>query len=581
MATQSRTLKLSILAETKKLSDALKGSGKDVTTFGSQISAFGKKAALAFAAAGVAFGAFAKIAVSSASDLAETISKVGVLFGNSAKEIEIFAGTAAKSLGQTKQQALDAAATFAIFGTSAGLSGQELSKFSIDFVKLASDLSSFNNTSPQDAINAIGSALRGEAEPLRRYGVLLNDASLKQAALSLGIITTTTQALTPQQKVLAAQKLIFEQTTAAQGDFERTSSGLANQTKILTAQLENMKTEIGTALLPIVLQLATAFSEKIIPNLQAFVYGLTGNNGFSDALTESQKTAFEWGERLKSVIGTVVDLKEELIVLGGILATVFVVSKISAAVAGTIALITGLIKAYNALKASAIVAGVATYFALNPAAGVAAAAIAAGVLAAAQNLISRSNIDIGDFNVAGVTGNGSNFNFGAGNPLFQPSGGGGGGGGGAGGGAGGGFAGGGGGGGGGAGGAGGVIQGAVNLPDLVQKLQGVSDKIADTTFLLATDAISSKTAQKQLNALQKEFAVLERQGNALSAMEAASSFNPLSGIRTPFNEPGATNITVNMGVVGDPEGAKRAIIDLQNEGFYRGTGGANLLQGFK
>jgi uncharacterized membrane protein YgcG len=581
MATQSRTLKLSILAETKKLSDALKGSGKDVTTFGSQISAFGKKAALAFAAAGVAFGAFAKIAVSSASDLAETISKVGVLFGSSAKEIEIFAGTAAKSLGQTKQQALDAAATFAIFGTSAGLSGQELSKFSIDFVKLASDLSSFNNTSPQDAINAIGSALRGEAEPLRRYGVLLNDASLKQAALSLGIITTTTQALTPQQKVLAAQKLIFEQTTAAQGDFARTSDGLANQTKILTAQLENMKTEIGTALLPIVLQLATAFSEKIIPNLQAFVYGLTGNNGFSDALTESQKTAFEWGERLKSVIGTVVDLKDELIVLGEILATVFVVSKISAAVAGTIALITGLIKAYNALKASAIVAGVATYFALNPLAGVAAAAIAAGVLSAAQNLISRSNIDIGDFNVAGVTGNGSNFNFGAGNPLFQPSGGGGGGGGGggAGGGGGGGFAGGGGGGGG--AGAGGVIQGAVNLPDLVQKLQGISDKIADTTFLLATDAISSKTAQRELNALQKEFRVLERQGLAVQSMEAAAAFNPLSGIRTPFNEPGATNITVNMGVVGDPEGAKRAIIDLQNEGFYRGTGGANLLQGFR
>jgi hypothetical protein len=131
------------------------------------------------------------------------------------------------------------------------------------------------------------------------------------------------------------------------------------------------------------------------------------------------------------------------------------------------------------------------------------------------------------------------------------------------------------------GGSAGVISGAVNLPDLVQKLQGVSDKIADTTFLLATDAISSKTAQRELNALQKEFRVLERQGLALQSMEAASAFNPLSGIRTPFNEPGATNITVNMGVVGDPEGAKRAIIDLQNEGFYRGTGGANLLQGFK
>jgi hypothetical protein len=410
MATQSRTLKLSILAETKKLSDALKGSGKDVTTFGSQISAFGKKAALAFAAAGVAFGAFAKIAVSSASDLAETISKVGVLFGSSAKEIEIFAGTAAKSLGQTKQQALDAAATFAIFGTSAGLSGQELSKFSIDFVKLASDLSSFNNTSPQDAINAIGSALRGEAEPLRRYGVLLNDASLKQAALSLGIITTTTQALTPQQKVLAAQKLIFEQTTAAQGDFARTSDGLANQTKILTAQLENMKTEIGTALLPIVLQLATAFSEKIIPNLQAFVYGLTGNNGFSDALTDTQKKAFEWGERLKSVIGTVISLKDQLLILGAAIASVFVVNKIVAFVTAIQGLITIFAALRNTALGAAAAVALATYGTNLVTGG--AALLALGITTNTLKNLLSGNDGGGNPNGAYNYPNGSAFTYG-------------------------------------------------------------------------------------------------------------------------------------------------------------------------
>jgi hypothetical protein len=163
---------------------------------------------------------------------------------------------------------LDAAATFATFGKSAGLSGKDLSKFSIDFVKLSSDLASFNNTSPEEAINAIGSALRGEAEPLRRYGVLLDDASLRQAALELGIISTTKNALTPQQKVLAAQALIYKQTGAAQGDFERTSDGLANKTRILTAQLENAKTTIGTALLPVVLELATLFSDKVIPIVQ-------------------------------------------------------------------------------------------------------------------------------------------------------------------------------------------------------------------------------------------------------------------------------------------------------------------------
>jgi hypothetical protein len=55
-----------------------------------------------------------------------------------------------------------------VFGKSAGLAGDDLVKFSTDFTGLASDLASFNNTSPEEAITAIGSALRGEAEPLRR-----------------------------------------------------------------------------------------------------------------------------------------------------------------------------------------------------------------------------------------------------------------------------------------------------------------------------------------------------------------------------------------------------------------------------
>jgi hypothetical protein len=268
----NRTLKLSILADVDDLLKKLKISQDGVDSSSNKLADFSKKAGVAFAAAAAAAGAFAvKIgidAVKAASDLSETISKVGVLFGESAKDIEKFASGAAASLGQTKQQALDAAATFATFGKAAGLSGQDLSKFSIDFVKLSSDLASFNNTSPEQAINAIGSALRGEAEPLRAYGVLLDDASLRQAALELGIISTTKNALTPQQKVLAAQELIYKQTGAAQGDFERTSDGLANKTRILTAQLENAKVTIGDALLPIVLELATFFSKNVIPIVQ-------------------------------------------------------------------------------------------------------------------------------------------------------------------------------------------------------------------------------------------------------------------------------------------------------------------------
>jgi hypothetical protein len=265
-------------ADLNSLKKGVKNATTDVDSFGTKVGNFSKKAALAFAAVAAAVGAMAiKIgtdAVKAASDLSETVSKVNVIFGDTAKDIERFAEGAASALGQTKQQALDAAATFATFGKSAGLSGESLSSFSTDFVTLASDLASFNNTSPEQAINAIGSALRGEAEPLRQYGVLLDDASLRQAALELGIISTTKNALTPQQKVLAAQALIYKQTGEAQGDFERTSDGLANKTRILSAEMENAKVQIGEALLPVVLEIATFIGDNVIPVIQQFTNGL-------------------------------------------------------------------------------------------------------------------------------------------------------------------------------------------------------------------------------------------------------------------------------------------------------------------
>jgi hypothetical protein len=397
----SRTLKLSILGDVDNLNKSLKSATKDVDTFGAKMTKAGKVAGAALAAASVAAGAFAvKIgieAVKAASNLSETVSKVGVLFGKTSKDIENFAKTAASSLGQTEQQALDAAATFATFGKAAGLSGQDLSKFSIDFVKLSSDLASFNNTSPEQAINAIGSALRGEAEPLRAYGVLLDDASLRQAALELGIISTTKNALTPQQKVLAAQALIYKQTGAAQGDFERTSDGLANKTRILTAQLENAKTTIGTALLPIVLQLATAFSDKVIPLVQKFTQAFSNTEGnlggvvtnvgnilkntftpiinglvkafgyVRNAIGDNLATFQEFGgyiaKYLAPVIGTV--LGGALQVAGKIASGVItviagVVSVLNNLISGAVAGINALIRAYNSIPFLPNVSTIAT-----------------------------------------------------------------------------------------------------------------------------------------------------------------------------------------------------------------------------
>jgi uncharacterized protein YoxC len=252
----AQQIKIDIVADVQKLQQGVDQANKQLGGLDASVK---KVQGLTTAFAGVAVaakgfsiaGGFINSATDAASNLEETLSKTNELFGTSTKEVVAFAKSAAKNLGQSSQQALDASANFAIFGKAAGLAGSDLVDFSTDFVGLASDLASFNNTSPEQAINAIGSALRGEAEPLRAYGVLLNDATLRQAALELGIVKTTKEALTPQQKVLAAQKVIYEQTTSAQGDFARTSDGLANSTRILEAEQADLNANLGETFLPV------------------------------------------------------------------------------------------------------------------------------------------------------------------------------------------------------------------------------------------------------------------------------------------------------------------------------------------
>jgi hypothetical protein len=356
MATGNRTLKLSILADVDDLKKKLNEANGDVEVAATGLEKFGKKAAAAFKLAAVAAAGMAvKIgvdAVKAASDLAEEVSKSQVIFGDGADEIEAFANKAAKAFGQTKQQAIQASSSFAVFGKAAGLAGGDLVKFSTDFTGLASDLASFNNTSPEDAIQAIGAALRGEAEPLRRYGVLLNDATLKQAALELGIYDGT-GALTAQQKVLAAQKVIYEQTGDAQGDFARTSDGLANKQRILAAEFENIKATIGEVLLPMVLKFVTFITDSVLPNLTKFAEFF---KPITDAIMENKEVFQAFADFITTYVVPVLSfalgnaLKSVGVIAGGVIDIVGgVIRAVESAVSGAISAINAVIRAYNAI----------------------------------------------------------------------------------------------------------------------------------------------------------------------------------------------------------------------------------------
>jgi hypothetical protein len=271
-----------------------------------QLKSFGTSAKTVAGAVGTLSVAFATVksvvgpAITAASNLEESLSKVNVIFGKGADEVEKFASTAARQLGQSKQSVLDAAGAFGTFGKAAGLSGEDLAVFSNDFTTLATDLASFNNTTPEEAVQAIGAALRGEAEPLRRFGVLLNDATLKQEALTLGIYDGK-GALTAQQKILAAQSAIYKQTNDAQGDFLRTSDGLANSQRTLKAEFANLQVELG---------------KKLLPQMKEFTYALLN---ISDWVRRNPRTFGIIGDGISFIGEKLLFATSPLLRFGGLL----------------------------------------------------------------------------------------------------------------------------------------------------------------------------------------------------------------------------------------------------------------------
>ena len=233
-----------------KFRNSLNRAGKSLAKFGTMAVKMG-------AVASAAIGAYLVKSVSMASDMQETLGKSEVIFGKNSKAMETWSKTAADSFGQSAEEALAAAADIGNMFKAMGLGEKEVANMSKSMVELGGDLASFNNTSPEDAINALSSALRGEAEPIRKYGVLLDAATLKAKALAMGLHKGK-GALAPATRAMAAYQVILDQTETAQGDFAKTSNGLANSQRIISARIKDMTAEIGQGLLPTVLNLTTA-----------------------------------------------------------------------------------------------------------------------------------------------------------------------------------------------------------------------------------------------------------------------------------------------------------------------------------
>lgn len=281
-------------------------AGKGVQ--GGMLAAVGKFAgplAAAFGALklGELIGSTIREGITQANDLDQTVSAIRTVFGDASGDIEQFAKDAVQGLGITQQQALKASQMFGVFGKAAGLTGSELSGFSNELGGLGADLAAFYGGDVQTALDAISAGLRGESEPLRQYGVLLDDATLKARAMSEGIYDGT-GTLTQQQRVLAAQAEILAQTTDAQGQAAREADTFDGQLKRLTAGWEGLVTTIGQLFLPIATEVVSFLNTNIMPALSSFIETLQSGEGggFGDFL-----------QRIGTALGPVFDALAPLI----------------------------------------------------------------------------------------------------------------------------------------------------------------------------------------------------------------------------------------------------------------------------
>jgi hypothetical protein len=245
--------------------------------------------------------------ITAASDLNETVSKTNAIFGDSADAMLDW-GDAAFRMGLSKTQALDAASQFGGMAKSAGLAGDEVNKFAQTAVSAAADLGSFFNVPVEQALEDIRSGLAGEAEPLRKYNIFLNEAAVNAKAMEMGLVGANGE-VTEAAKIQARYALILEQMGDAQGDQARTAGSLANQTKILSAQLTNLRASIGQKLLPTVVKITNAanrfltrFDKKRmagIPILQSLLSSLH--------TTLNQTFGRETGTKIYNTVRAIID----------------------------------------------------------------------------------------------------------------------------------------------------------------------------------------------------------------------------------------------------------------------------------
>ena len=287
MARDTRTLSLKILADIDDLKKKLNEADGAVENNSSKISEFGKKAAAAFAvaaAAAVAYGT--KLAIDGVKAAIEDEQAQLRL----AAALRSATGATDAQIKATEDMILKTSLATGVADDKLRPAFQRLAVSTKDTTKaqellnLALDISKGRGIELETVANALGRAQDGNTTALGRLGLGLSKSEL--ATLSF---TQVQQKLSDLYGGAAAANA-----ETFQGKIDRLKVGF-----------DEAKESLGVALLPQVEKFITYLNDTGIPTLNGFIAGLTGDQGLSEGLLESQRSAESFGKTIANIAGII------------------------------------------------------------------------------------------------------------------------------------------------------------------------------------------------------------------------------------------------------------------------------------
>ncbi len=254
MAGRSLILAVKIIGDATDAIKAMDEAAGKSKTFGDRLGT----AAKARGAALVAIGVGAKVAVDAASELEQATGAVSSVFGEYAAEMMQYGKDAADAVGLSQSEYGNMASILGAQLKNMGISLEEAAGQSNDLIGLGADLAATFGGSTSDAVSALSSLLRGERDPIERYGVSIKQADIEAQKAKMGLDGLSGEAA-KNADLQATLALLTSQTADAQGQFAREADSAAGSAQTAAAHFENAKAALGEALLPIV----TAMSQKL------------------------------------------------------------------------------------------------------------------------------------------------------------------------------------------------------------------------------------------------------------------------------------------------------------------------------